>query len=517
MADYFDKKGKLSESRDIGKLLLNYCKEAEANEKQVPPNIDSIIKFISGKIQSNIDYISKSDTSDQENDFISFVLSLFPPLNEKRQVYYTHSSSQGESSSSSSSSDEDFSKNCKEPADPRKLKIGFEQIAGQESTKLDIQKTYIFPILYPNLFVTKSKGMLLYGPPGTGKTMLVKAAVKELGGTTAFFNPSPGEIKGEKHGQTEKNIDLLFKCAEKIIGQKSGKDESGKTISYTSSVIFIDEFDGIGGLKKDDPMMTLSVNSLLQRMDGILSDDSKNVSVIAATNYPWNIEEAILRRFTNKVFVDLPDFKARQYLLLQPLHKYFIPPGENKENLIDNGKINFNFLAYIEKFGKNHCEVSEDDAVDENFIIEIAKKLGADKNAKNIRNKIIQDRILQKIEDIDNITSLKFGYSGSDISKIMDIAIQKAAYRALYSGYFKKITYKSSGEYYYYSVPKKEYTDPDVYVLDNLDSSERDKLFNFSICKNDIRYGIEQYPSTINPKSYIELLQYRYLGVSPSK
>lgn len=396
----------------------------------------------------------------------------------------------------------------------------------------------------------------------THNTLLAKAAVYELKGNTAFFTPTPGDIKGSKHGETEKNISFMFKCAEDIIGTISPLNTR-----YTSSIIFIDEFDGIGGLKKGDNMMTLSVNALLQKMDGITKDDAKPVSVIAATNYPWNIEEAILRRFSSRVFVDLPDQKAREFMLLEPLHKYFIPPGELKTPLMQNGKFNTSFLDTIAKMGgKYHCNrnkegdpdyrsISYEDIV--NFAVELGPSERAVEIVNQLKNKQDYDPDLLESEE----DRVDFGRSGSDISKIMDIAIQEAASRALTSGYFQKIDIKNGDvviDYYYVSIPedyievyikkvevasssmfggteikerkkkrKIKVTNTTLFVIDEdklkkgseeyelIPHQDYNKIYNFSICQSDIVYAIEKYTSTINPKNYINLLRYKYLEKYP--
>ena len=232
--------------------------------------------------------------------------------------------------------------------------LTFNDIAGQETAKKQIKRGILYPILNPRLYPISSKGILFYGPPGTGKTLLAKAFVNELQLEAnkknkdiriLFYAPTGASLKGKYVGETEKNISKYFKCASKqaknceeelkksnnqYYMQKLDKDGSpltfinndGKTEPImevvidktknnierrTIAVLFIDEIEAIAGSRGDDEsgMMTNSVNTLLQMMDGVSSFD--NVIVMAATNYPWKLDDAILRRFDTKILVSLPN------------------------------------------------------------------------------------------------------------------------------------------------------------------------------------------------------------------
>jgi SpoVK/Ycf46/Vps4 family AAA+-type ATPase len=184
----------------------------------------------------------------------------------------------------------------------------FSSVAGLRKEKELFRTSLIFPLSYPNLYPKASKGILIYGPPGTGKTYIVKAAVNELQKTdpnvgVLFFAPSPGDLKGKYVGETEKKIEEWFTCASRAACESQLNCPGEKKFI---SLIFMDEFDAIAPDRSQDNtgMAANSVNTLLQMMDGINSKE--NVAVVAATNYPWDLDSAILRRFDTQILIDLP-------------------------------------------------------------------------------------------------------------------------------------------------------------------------------------------------------------------
>jgi len=186
--------------------------------------------------------------------------------------------------------------------------IFFRDVAGLEKEKTLMENSLIYPLMYPNLYPKASKGLLIYGPPGTGKTYLVKAAVnalqkkdKSIG--VLFFTPSPGDLKGKYVGEAEKRIEETFTCASRAACEHEYECPSKKKFI---SIIFMDEMDAIGPNRDTDTtgLAANSVNTLLQMMDGVKS--FSNVAVIGATNYPWDLDAAILRRFDTQILIDLP-------------------------------------------------------------------------------------------------------------------------------------------------------------------------------------------------------------------
>lgn len=191
-------------------------------------------------------------------------------------------------------------------------------VIGAENAK-DELKYFINYLKNPKQFMLnggkKPKGVLLYGPPGTGKTMLARAMAGESSMT--FISTSATELMSKYVGEGEKNIRDLFATAKR----------------YAPTIIFIDEIDAIGkkrtgaeNAKNSEDML----NALLTEMDGFATGGIKHpVFVLAATNYGVNegdksvaLDPALVRRFDNKIYVDLPKEKERkQYLDLKLLNK----------------------------------------------------------------------------------------------------------------------------------------------------------------------------------------------------
>jgi len=228
----------------------------------------------------------------------------------------------------------------------------FDKLAGQTEAKEQIKNGIIMPILYPRLYPHSSKGILFYGPPGTGKTLLATSFVNELQMQADCFDiptkillysPTGAELKGKYVGETEKNIRKYFDCAEKqakdclyyqtsekakkeikteIQKYDTTKTDADMKITRVISVIFIDEVDAIAGDRSKDNsgLMSNSVNTLLQMMDGVNKYD--NVIVMAATNYPWSLDDAVMRRFDTKVFVSLPEEEDIKNLIKLECYSY---------------------------------------------------------------------------------------------------------------------------------------------------------------------------------------------------
>ena len=188
--------------------------------------------------------------------------------------------------------------------------VKFEDIAELEGAKSTLKEAVLLPLLMPDFFrgIRRPwKGVLLYGPPGTGKTLLAKALATQ--GKTTFFNVSATTFASKWRGESEKLVRLLFEMAR----------------FYAPSTIFIDEVDSVGTKRSDgDNEATRRVMAeMLVQMDGVsgvndneeLSNEElkkKIVMVLGATNHPWDLDDALRRRFEKRVYIPLPNSVGRR-------------------------------------------------------------------------------------------------------------------------------------------------------------------------------------------------------------
>lgn len=399
---------------------------------------------------------------------------------------------------------------CKDPLGPGDMK--FSDIAGQEEVKNQLKINYILPATYKRLFPAIGKGILFYGPPGTGKTALARAATAEIQGA-AFFAPGPGELKGKYEGETEKNIAATFACAEQIL-------DDGQ---YDFSIIFFDEFDSIAGKRGDDPGMTRSVNALLQAMDGIKT--VSNVSVVGATNYPDSLDDAVLRRFDTRIFIDLPDPEAREYIIRSVLAEAYGDPNLSKTDRkkdIRNaaGKFNPNaiYLENIKKYGgawnkqinvfgfTGTTTTLEPQQIDSELINQLVDGFGPTSAGLAIIKEVSTG--VEVSEDDPRLKPAHiFGYSPSDISKVMNMAVKYAAADALdgmayLCGLLKE---KDCYNNYYIVISKELGARKGMRVKD---VPEKDRVINFNIYKEHIMLAKSRFASTIDNQIYLKLLKY---------
>lgn len=166
-------------------------------------------------------------------------------------------------------------------------------------TSLSITRPEAFS--YGVLATDKIPGLLMYGPPGTGKTLLAKAVAKESG--AHVLEVSGAEVFDMYVGEAEKNIKALFSLAKKL----------------NPCVVFIDEADALFGSRSGMGSRQRTahrevINQFLKEWDG-MNNDAGSAFIMVATNRPFDLDDAVLRRLPRRVLVDLPTEKDRLEIL----------------------------------------------------------------------------------------------------------------------------------------------------------------------------------------------------------
>ena len=190
--------------------------------------------------------------------------------------------------------------------------VKWDDVAGLHDVKEVLKQAVVYPLQLPQLFdegrVTAWSGVLLYGPPGTGKTLLAKAVATE-GGARTFMHVSVAGIMSKFVGDSERLVSLLFRLA---------REEA-------PTVIFMDEVDCVAGTRNDTEheVARKVKNQLLQEMEGVASPSGNDcrVMVLAATNLPWTLDSAFMRRLQRRIYIPLPTAEARESIFDTALAK----------------------------------------------------------------------------------------------------------------------------------------------------------------------------------------------------
>lgn len=190
--------------------------------------------------------------------------------------------------------------------------IKFEDVLGATEAKKEL--TYFAEYLknpkkYMDTGVKAPKGVIMYGEPGTGKTMLAKAIASEA--DVAFIATEGNQFLKGVIGEGSEAVHKIFRIARK----------------YAPSILFIDEIDAIAKERKGTGSSEDTLTAFLTEMDGFVSDPTRPVFVLAATNFDVepgrekSLDPALMRRFDRRIYIDLPDRKDRIKFIRMKMEK----------------------------------------------------------------------------------------------------------------------------------------------------------------------------------------------------
>ncbi|MGQ9531083.1 MAG: AAA family ATPase, partial [Candidatus Bathycorpusculaceae bacterium] len=280
----------MSASQELEKAATTYALEAVRLDKQgsrgmaitmYQKAIESLLKLVQlyPEYSLNKVYIQRAIAYQERIKALQGAAAPVQPQEEAADVESSAKSSQGKST-------------YEELIVTEKPNVKWEEVIGLENAKKAIKEAIVYPVQRPDLFpLGWPRGILLFGPPGCGKTLLAAAVATEIDAT--FISIDAASIMSKWLGEAEQNVAKLFGSARK------------SAVGGKPAIVFIDELDSLMGRHSNEVGGEVRVrNQFLKETDGII-DKGKNlhVYVIGATNKPWDLDWAFIRRFQKRILV----------------------------------------------------------------------------------------------------------------------------------------------------------------------------------------------------------------------
>lgn len=214
--------------------------------------------------------------------------------------------------------DEQLSESIRCLRQPYNPGITWDSLAGLRTAKQELQIAVEMPRKQPQLFQGGLKAcqfILLYGPPGNGKTHLARVIASNLQST--LYTVTASDLTSMWIGTSARLVRLMFQDAR----------------AQKPAIIFFDEVDAICGQRKATDSISHNEQKaeLLAQMDGARFDN-EGILFVGATNLPWALDPAFLRRFPKQLYIPLPDYETRVELLAIQLRETGFY-GETDRNL----------------------------------------------------------------------------------------------------------------------------------------------------------------------------------------
>lgn len=291
----------MSASQELEKAATNFALEAVRLDKQgakgmaitmYQKSIENLLQLVQLYPEYNLNkvYIQRAIAYQERIKAIQGAVTASEPRPETR---YNGTESEPKSSEGGKSSYEELIMT-------EKPNVKWEGVVGLDPAKKAVKEAIVYPVQRPDLFpLGWPRGILLFGPPGCGKTLLAAAVATEI--EANFVSIDAASIMSKWLGEAEQNVAKLFGSVRK------------SALEGKASIVFIDELDSMMGKHSNEVGGEIRVrNQFLKEMDGIV-DKGKNlhIYVIGATNKPWDLDWAFIRRFQKRILVPLPDHHTR--------------------------------------------------------------------------------------------------------------------------------------------------------------------------------------------------------------